>query len=153
MSTKSYKILRITISNRVTKSISKTFYWFVINSFFGLCPVLIAILFYLINPVDYALNPRKIIEEGTILFFCAAICASTMVDYILSKKNLKKHIEFIIYAAPFCLLLFISLVFAQLFFSDGKQENLETLLVLQNITIAATLLYVFILKTTVFLSE
>jgi len=136
----------------IRECLLKTLTWLAINSFFGLAPLVIA-GFLSIMKNSSGLSFTKIIEEGLILFFCAALCASAMVDYIMAEKKFEKIIEAIIYLAPSVLLFFTALVFTQLFSSEITPLERQSLLVFQNITIGFSFLYVFIIKTVVFHSE
>ncbi len=107
---------RVNLKQRILiNAITKSLYWLLVNIFFGAFPILIPILIYVSfgefkNPLD------KIWDEGILLFLCAALCASVIVDYIFSSKSYPKYIEFGLYGCPFIILLFTSVVFSQVYF-------------------------------------
>lgn len=136
----------------VKKSILNTFWWLINNSFFGLAPLIIASILYFVKGQSLA-NLSKMIDEGIILFFCAAICGSAMVDYTLCEKRFKKRNEYIINVSPYILLLVIGVIFSELFSSSISVVQRNKLILWQYVIIVISLIYVFIIKTVIFISE
>ncbi|NET34617.1 MAG: hypothetical protein F6K19_21750 [Cyanothece sp. SIO1E1] len=136
----------------IWKSFLKALFWLLINWFFGLFTLIVSIFFQSFIP-NVAVTMEKVIEEGVLLFFCVAISAAAMVDYIFVKPKFPKYIEFGFYACPFVCLVFSSLVFSQLFFHQNQSYNLDKLITVQTIIIVLTVFYCLGLKTIIFVSE
>ena len=134
------------------KSFYKAFFWLITNGFFGLFTLIVIIFFQLFIP-DVSITMEKILEEGVLLFFCVAISASAMVDYIFIETKFPKYIEFGFYACPLVFLIFSSLVFSQLFFHQNQSYNLDKLMGVQTIIMVLTGVYCLSLKTIVFFNE
>jgi len=142
------------IKSRKLKSylffLGRACYWLIINTMFGLFPLIIALLLKIII-TDTKLPFEQISEGGLLLFFCVAISASVMTDYLFSSINLPKTLDFIFYFIPFGLALVASVIFSQLFFlKDLSDQTTNLLVVMQYIILLLTLMYCLTIKTIIF---
>jgi len=128
------------------KALLKSLYWLFTNTFFGLLSVILIFLIQTINPGnDY--NYYKIVEEGVLLFFCVAMSASVIIDYIFISPRLPKYIEFILYFFPSICTIVSSVLFGQLFFGESDNLNNNAIVLINVVTIFFTIVYCIVLKS------
>jgi hypothetical protein len=136
------------------KGFLKSLYWLGLSVFYGLVPVGIAFFVKYIDN-DFVFTFDYITENGLLIFFCIAISASVMVDYIFLNKKFPKWAEYILYAYPWFLVVISSILYSLLLLSQqGKASpDLNKLLILQIIILIFTFIYTIIIKTIVFLNN
>ena len=134
------------------KSFGKTIYWLSINTLFGLSPLLIAFIISIASP-KLEVSIIKILDEGSILFFCAAISGATMVDYIFSKYKFPKYIEAGLYLTPPFILLVGGIIFTHLHFHDDVFPEFNNCILIQNVIIFLSLFYCGTIKIIHFIKE
>ncbi|PTB96461.1 hypothetical protein C9994_07255 [Marivirga lumbricoides] len=136
------------------KSFYKTLFWLITGIFYGLLPIGIIFLLQYFNPsIQYSID--DILKEGILIFFCVAISASVMVDYIFVSKKLPKWIEFTLYGFPWALVVIASITYSQLVINNLSVTNLllDRFVHMQFFVLTLTLIYVLVVKTIIFISS
>jgi hypothetical protein len=130
----------------------RSLHWVLINSLFGLSPIILGFGLSLIF-LSISFSITEIIASGAVLFFCATITGSAMVDYILSDYRFSKIIDSNLYFIPLSIVFFAAVLFVQLSFRPEAKPNIDILLKTQNFIIFVTFMYCFILKTVLFIKK
>jgi hypothetical protein len=136
------------------KAFLKSIFWLITGSFYGLLPLGIIFLIQYFNPsITYSID--TILTEGVLIFFCIAISASVMVDYIFVSKKLPKWVEFVLYGYPWALVFIASITYSQLIINNLSNQNIliDKFINMQFFVLVLTLIYVLIVKTIIFISN
>ncbi len=115
----------------IKKPIAKSSFWIFWNSFFGLGVLIHIMLFksvfnnttevYKKLTTEYILH--KILEEGIIIFFCKALMAACMIDYILSKVDYGKIFVSLMFVGLMMSFTLTCLIFGSTYLFESSNIN------------------------------
>lgn len=90
--------------------LKKSFCWLLGNFAFGLGPLLLMGIVYIVSEHKYGFDDiMKLIHEGAILFVCCAMMGSVLVDFLLAGYRLRGSEVFATFIFPFALLAIVAL--------------------------------------------
>lgn len=125
------------------KAVGNTLTWFVINTIFGLLPIFVLKSGTIIG---YKFNYDEIVKDGVILFYCSAISASVLVDFLSSEFRLKKIYESLITGIPVMTLGVVYFLFFKAQSTDVTDEFIHTFENIQYLLFAAVFLCLIPIK-------
>jgi hypothetical protein len=126
------------------------FLWALLNTLFGLTPlwfILSGKLFKI--QIEY----QDIIKDGVIAFFCIAIVASVLIDFLISKLSYTKIVQLVIYVTPFILAGVVYVLFTKCQSTQATKEVIIMFKKLQMHIVWVSILYCLTIKFALYLNE
>ena len=136
----------------IAKALKYTFFYVLINAFFGLAPLWLILDATLYN---FKVNYEEVIKEGMIMFFCIAIIGGISFDYSISGKQHKSPIaRYLTIIMPLVALILVAINFVQLKINNSVIESsIKNINTIQWYIVVATIIYCFVVKTFIFINE
>ena len=133
------------------KAIYKALVWYCWNTFFGLAPILIFGLLWIIGQGNRLSQPIKgeivhLIKDNVILFYCIALKSNISIDLLFSKYRYSNYLYFLMGILPFPLLVIVSSYSVASFFGYGVSSDIKNLIMIQIGWFVVTTLYAIIIK-------